>query len=74
MIARPKVHDWFEQPELLTIPTQPGALVIECTLSDPPSMRGRTVHVWFDGEEIALLVRAARSAAIRQRSTPMTPQ
>lgn len=71
MIARPKIMEWHERDELRTIPSERGSLVIECSLSDPPSMRGRTCYVVLMGDELAMLVRAAREAAIRQREQPM---
>ena len=49
------------------------AVGIECEVFEPRSAVGRTVHVWFDQEEGAALLRLVREQQIGARSKPMSP-
>lgn len=57
--------------EIIEIPCQRGTVVIECELYSPPSMKGRTVYVAFQDEDLTDALKVLRDAAIYARSKPM---
>lgn len=48
-----------------------GNMWVECEVTSPPSMAGKTVMLSVPREQVPELLRAARDAAISLRSTPM---
>lgn len=62
----------LKMPMFGTGPEGEYAVVIECELAGPPSMVGRSVHVWIRGDEIEWLMKICREAAIDRRSEPMS--
>ena len=70
MQARPKTWEGLrDTPEPMVHWGPQGKYAfIECVITDPPSSKGRTVHVLIEGEMIAQLLLEMRSLAIKQRS------
>lgn len=47
-------------------------ITIECVISDPPSMKGRTVHVFLRGDEVEYYMKELRDVAMARRNKPMS--
>jgi len=50
---------------------EPGTLIFECEIMHPPSSKGRTIYVYFGGDDLTDALKAMRDEAIRVRSQPM---
>lgn len=48
-----------------------GTLGFECEIQHPPSSKGRTIYVWFSGEDLTDALKALRDEAIRARAQPL---
>lgn len=59
--------------ELIEIPCQKGTVMFECEIQQPKSMKGRTVYVYFQDEDLTDALKVLRDAAIYARSQPMDP-
>lgn len=74
MIVQPKPAYFRADPATIkVIPGEnwPAELFIECEVTSPPSMKGRTVYLRLPQEQIPAVLKAARSTAIKARSAPL---
>jgi hypothetical protein len=51
--------------------SQDGMVIIECEVQQPPSMKGRTVYVWFQDDDLLDVLKLLRDEAINVRSKAM---
>jgi hypothetical protein len=58
--------------DMRTISAPPGTVVLECAMEGPPSMKGRTVYVVFEGEDLTDALKLLRDEAIRARAQPLS--
>jgi hypothetical protein len=73
MIAQPRRAFLAAGPETIKImPSDwPAELVIECEITSPKSMAGRTVYLRVPAEQIPAVLKVARDTAIKARSKPL---
>jgi hypothetical protein len=55
----------------LALAREPGTIIFECEIMYPPSSKGRTIYVYFGGEDLTDGLKAMRDEAIRVRSIPL---
>ncbi len=73
MIVQPKTAYFRAPPETIKIvPSDwPDELFIECAVTEPPSMAGRTAYLRVPAVQIQALLKATRTTAIQARSRTM---
>lgn len=57
--------------DLIEIPCPRGTVMFECEIRQPPSMKGRTVYVYFQDDDLTDALKVLRDAAIYARSQPL---
>lgn len=57
--------------DIKTLYGPPGTIVIECEIQQPPSSKGRTIYVYFQGDDVTDVLKILRDEAIRVRSQPL---
>lgn len=50
---------------------EPGTILFECEVQQPPSMKGRTIYVYFQDADLTDAMKVLKAEAIRARSKPM---
>lgn len=75
MFVQPKPAYFRAPPEtVLVVPSDTKELVLECEVISPPSAIGRTVYLKVSSEQLPAVLKAARDAAILERSQPMSKE
>lgn len=57
--------------DLIEIPSPRGIVTFECEIQQPPSLKGRTVYVFFQDADLTDALKVMRDGAIYARSQPM---
>lgn len=71
MRARIKTWDLLDSDEPRSHHFQTGHVIVECEVTEPPSMKGRQFNLVLDPEQVAPLMKDLKQAAIFARSQPM---
>jgi hypothetical protein len=71
MLIKPKTWSGDDSIRWYSTPSPnvgtPAGVVIECEAVQPPSMVGRSVHVYFTGEQVTEILKILRQSAIESR-------
>lgn len=58
---------WLHDGKIRTVPGPKGTVIIECEVTDPPSARNKTAHLFLIGEDLTDVFKELRNEAREAR-------